>query len=74
MERSTQPLSPTPMYTTNLPGVLGPAPTYVVTAMHLPGPTTVYLATAPQVVGPSGMFDPMFELLDGGGENFGGVL
>lgn len=52
----------------------GRTPTYVVTSMHPPVPVPVYLTTVPQAVGPSGMFEQMFELLEGGRGDFGDVL
>lgn len=71
---TTQPSASTSMYSTTSSGVVGPAAAYVATAMQSPAPVLMYLATTPQAAGPSGVFDPMFELLEGEGGDFGGVL
>lgn len=66
--------TPIAMYATTSAGAAGPVPVYAAMAMQPPTPAPMYLATAPQAVGPSGMFDLMFEVLDGGDGDFGGVL
>lgn len=43
---------------------------YAATALHSP----MYLMTAPTAMGQFGMFDPIFELLDGEGGDLGAVL
>lgn len=62
------------MYATTLPSVAGPAPAYSALALQPSAPAPMYLATVPPALGPSGMFDPIYELLDGGGGDFGGVF
>lgn len=66
---STQPVAPTVVYVTTSPGIVGPATAYVSKATEL-----AYPAHAPHAEGPSIAFDPMIELLDGGGGDFSDVL
>lgn len=54
------------MYAETPPGVAVLAPAYLPKALQVLAPVTMYLRTAPPAVGPSGLFDPVYKLLDGG--------
>lgn len=66
--KATQLAAPAAIYATTAPGILGRAPAFMATKIH-----PAYPATAPHIVGTSGVFDPVIELLHGGGGYFSGV-